>query len=354
MNLHYETVSPLLKETLQKLVNSPIFKDFTLIGGTCLSLQLGHRRSIDIDLFTDIDYGTMNTKEMKEFIQRSFPYSENTDSLDTSALGYTLYMGDSPIDKIKVDFFYTEKFIFPIQEIDHIRIADIREIAAMKLSAITEEEPRQKDFWDIHELNEKYSFKDMIDWGIKRNEWSVTEEGILNGFQKIDSVKESPEGIDCFKGNYWSLVKDDLKEMVDQYLKEKDFFLAIKKNDFAQISFLKDEGYIPSPEAINNLKGSAPAPTIIVLRTANIPAFIVYPFDTLYHSFLIYSKPFRRSMYILFSRASHPAASAVSSAARFSLLASSAMVISPVSPNFSKMIPALNPIFAFSMIKFIF
>ena len=28
MNLHYETVSPLLKETLQKLVNSPIFKDF--------------------------------------------------------------------------------------------------------------------------------------------------------------------------------------------------------------------------------------------------------------------------------------------------------------------------------------
>lgn len=70
-------------------------------------------------------------------------------------------------------------------------------------------------------------------------------------------------------------------------------------------------------------------------------------FDTLYHSFLIYSKPFRRSMYILFSRASHPAASAVSSAAKFSLLASSAMVISPVSPNFSKMIPALNPIFAF-------
>ena len=83
--------------------------------------------------------------------------------------------------------------------------------------------------------------------------------------------------------------------------------------------------------------------TSIVLRTANIPAFIVYPFDTLYHSFLIYSKPFRRSMYILFSRASHPAASAVSSAAKFSLLASSAMVISPVSPNFSKMIPALNP-----------
>ena len=88
MNLHYETVSPLLKETLQKLVNSPIFKDFTLIGGTCLSLQLGHRRSIDIDLFTDIDYGTMNTKEMKEFIQRSFPYSENSNHREVNRQYY--------------------------------------------------------------------------------------------------------------------------------------------------------------------------------------------------------------------------------------------------------------------------
>ena len=49
--------------------------------------------------------------------------------------------------------------------------------------------------------------------------------------------------------------------MVDQYLKEKDFFLAIQKNDFAQISFLKDEGDIPSPEAINNLKGRITAAT---------------------------------------------------------------------------------------------
>ena len=78
--------------------------------------------------------------------------------------------------------------------------------------------------------------------------------------------------------------------------------------------------------------------TSIVLRTANIPAFIVYPFDTLYHSFLIYSKPFRRSMYILFSRASHPAASAVSSAAK----------------KYQNILPALNPVFELCMIKFIF
>ncbi len=272
MSLHYETVSPLLKEILHTIENSNIFKDFTLIGGTCLSLQIGHRRSIDIDLFTDIDYDTMNTKEIQDFFSKTFPYTENIQSLDKSALGYTLYAGNTPEDKVKIDLFYTEKFIFPIQEIDNIKIADIREIAAMKLAAICGEEPRQKDFWDIHELSDMFSFKDMVDWAIKRNEWTVTEQDIFNGFQKIDSVKESPEGIDCFRGKYWSLVKDDLKEIVNQYQLEKKLICAAIENNFIKILSLKDEGFIPSPEAIKNLKDSVPAQTMIaVQKIFNLP-----------------------------------------------------------------------------------
>lgn len=54
MKLHNETVSPRLIRCLKTIMQSDIFKDFNLVGGTCLSLQLGHRRSIDIDLFTAI------------------------------------------------------------------------------------------------------------------------------------------------------------------------------------------------------------------------------------------------------------------------------------------------------------
>ncbi len=220
MKLHYETVSPFLKDTLHKIMNNPVFNDFRLVGGTCLSLQLGHRRSIDIDLFTDIDYGTMDTKAIKEFLSENFSYRENLDSLDQPALGYSLRVGNSTIDQVKIDIFYTEKYIFPPIEIDTFTLADPREIAAMKIGAITQDIPRQKDFWDIHELNEIYSFSDMIKWGIKRNEWTVSEDDILRGFQKIDNVLESPEGIDCFRGKYWELVKDDLKELVKDYFKK--------------------------------------------------------------------------------------------------------------------------------------
>ena len=218
MKLHYETISPLLKEALVKINKSQLFKDFTLVGGTCLSLQLGHRRSIDIDLFTDIDYGKMNTKLLKSFLQDNFQYHENLESLNNTLIGYSLRVGDNIRETVKIDFFYTEKFIFPTIEIDQIKLADPREIAAMKIGAITQDIPRLKDFWDIHELSNNYSFRDMVEWGIKRNEWTVSENDIIKGFQKIDHILEPPESIDCLKGKYWELVKDDLKELIDNYI----------------------------------------------------------------------------------------------------------------------------------------
>lgn len=64
MSLHYETISPLLLSILKKLMSSDILKDFRLVGGTSLALQRGHRHSIDIDLFTDLQYGDMPIKDM--------------------------------------------------------------------------------------------------------------------------------------------------------------------------------------------------------------------------------------------------------------------------------------------------
>lgn len=53
--LHYETVTPLLKETLGILMSEESFALFRLVGGTNLSLRYGHRKSVDVDLFTDAE-----------------------------------------------------------------------------------------------------------------------------------------------------------------------------------------------------------------------------------------------------------------------------------------------------------
>lgn len=215
MNLHFETVSDALFRYLGKMMDSPIFNDFRLVGGTALSLQRGHRRSIDIDLFTDIAYGQMPLAEMKEFFEREFPIHRGTESLASSAMGYHIYLGEDELSIVKVDLFYTDAFIFPVIAQDGIRMADQREIAAMKLLALAGPIKRQKDYWDIHEMLEDYPLQDMITWGLQRHPYSLSFCEILDGFNSIDAVEETPEGIDTLKTlDYWELKVMDLKEAI--------------------------------------------------------------------------------------------------------------------------------------------
>ena len=69
--LHWETVSPLLKEALGILMAEKIFAPFRLVGGTNLSLRYGHRLSVDIDLFTDTEYGS-RLSYIREVSARTF------------------------------------------------------------------------------------------------------------------------------------------------------------------------------------------------------------------------------------------------------------------------------------------
>ena len=53
--LHFKTIEPKTLDILKRLQMLPLFKNTRLVGGTALALQLGHRKSIDIDLFGSIE-----------------------------------------------------------------------------------------------------------------------------------------------------------------------------------------------------------------------------------------------------------------------------------------------------------
>lgn len=71
--LKRNTVNSNLRDYLEVLMKSSVFSDFRLVGGTALSLQLGHRISIDIDLFSDIQYGTIDFTSIENFLDKNFP-----------------------------------------------------------------------------------------------------------------------------------------------------------------------------------------------------------------------------------------------------------------------------------------
>jgi len=109
-NLYWNTVDPQLQVILLDVMGDPFFVPFRLVGETALSLQLGHRRSVDIDLFTDMPYGSVDFDAIDAWFRRRYAYvSDPTGML--VALGRSYLMGEDPYRAVKVDIYFTDPFI---------------------------------------------------------------------------------------------------------------------------------------------------------------------------------------------------------------------------------------------------
>ena len=69
--LHKETVSNTTLELIEALQADNILQGFLLVGDTALSLQIGHRISIDIDFFTQDDF---DTRELLEYLEQTYSF----------------------------------------------------------------------------------------------------------------------------------------------------------------------------------------------------------------------------------------------------------------------------------------
>ena len=158
--LFKQTTTPFLYKILKDLMLMKEFKNFRLAGGTGLSLQLGHRQSIDIDLFSDIEF---NVNDFAKIIRKIYTKAE----IRTFVFGITFYIKDENKKELKIDVMQTDKFIKPIIIEDNIRFAHIEDIAAMKLEAITSRNTK-KDFYDIAELLNKYTLVELLKFYSKK------------------------------------------------------------------------------------------------------------------------------------------------------------------------------------------
>ena len=214
--LHYETVIPLLKTVLHKIMACPLFEPFRLVGGTALSLQCGHRVSDDIDLFSEAAFGTLDFKAMQDWLYAQFPYCAG-DCGDPVGFGASYIVGADRNNNVKVDFFYTDPFIRPTVQQDGIRLTDEADIIAMKLEVVASG-GRKKDFWDLHALHERYTLSQMLDWYEERNPYTANRPQVITGltdFSRADTEVDPR----CLKHKVWQLIKLDMTEWVQAELR---------------------------------------------------------------------------------------------------------------------------------------
>lgn len=155
--LQYESISPNTLDLLKKIQSLDFAKDLRLVGGTALALQIGHRISVDLDLFG-------NTSASLEEIVYELSSVSSVSPLSSSKMMRFLIVDGVKVDIVSYPYPWLD---VPVVE-NGIVLAGIRDIAAMKLSAITNRGTK-KDFIDYYFLLKSYSLGEMFDIYILRN-----------------------------------------------------------------------------------------------------------------------------------------------------------------------------------------
>ena len=210
--LYWYTVSDLLKECLLNLMEAKALSDFRLVGGTALSLHLGHRMSVDIDLFTDAPYRSVDFDAIESYLKSHFGFVNGSFG-GMAGIGKSYMIGRDVKNLIKVDIYYSmDPFFQDLIEKDGVRIATIEEIIAMKID-IVQRGGRKKDFWDLHELFGAYKINEMLSLHKQRFEWTHDENTILQNFITFENADIEPDPL-CLQDKYWEFIKADLEETV--------------------------------------------------------------------------------------------------------------------------------------------
>lgn len=186
----------------------PQFDCFCLVGGTSLALQLGHRKSIDLDLFSSKNFDVNATRRVLE--NQFQPFALRS----MSATGFACF-----IENIKCDFFsWSMPFIGQQVIEDNIRLCSLEDIAAFKFDAIITRKEK-KDFRDIDALLDKFSFKDLLKF--YRSKFIYNDVKIvLDALSEIDLADNSEESILMLKRD-WEDIKQIIKKEWKQYQYEK-------------------------------------------------------------------------------------------------------------------------------------
>ena len=206
--LHYETVDEGTLGLLKQLQSLGILSEMRLVGGTSLALQIGHRKSIDIDLFGNL----------------SAEYENLIDELKT--LGEVVPLKNSKnihsllINNIKVDIVnYEYKWLSNKITNDNIHLATIEDIAAMKLNAIIGRGSK-KDFIDLFFILKDYSLATIMGFYTKKYN-DVSTFLVLKSltyFEDAD-IEEMPF---MFNNITWQAVKDNIKKAHASYMLQNE------------------------------------------------------------------------------------------------------------------------------------
>ncbi|MEX2029171.1 MAG: nucleotidyl transferase AbiEii/AbiGii toxin family protein [Candidatus Paceibacterota bacterium] len=202
--MHIETLSKETKEVFDLLKDS--VASFYLAGGTALALGLGHRISVDLDFFTQEQFSTQELLRELSTKGRLEVDSQSKDTINGSLNG------------VKISFFrLPDGLLFEAKKFQGVKIADERDIVAMKILAVSGRGSK-KDFVDLYFLLRKYSLEDMLGFfHTKYAMYNYNTMHILKSLVYFGDAEVDSEPI-CLIPIDWLKLKKEIERKVDDYI----------------------------------------------------------------------------------------------------------------------------------------
>jgi hypothetical protein len=185
-------------------------KGFYLVGGSALALYYGHRKSIDLDLFSNFGF---DAESLLEHIHQEFAFQIYHSGLNTIK---------GSINQINVDIIaHRYPQVGEPLFSDGMAILSERDIVAMKLNAIVTSGQRSKDFVDMYYAFRQFSLNEMLDF-YKRKYSQEDETLVLKSLVYFDDVDLSDWPVLLLDpGLKWQDIKKKLESETFRYIKQK-------------------------------------------------------------------------------------------------------------------------------------
>lgn len=201
--LHYTTIEPATLELLKKIQNIDAFSNLRLVGGTALALQIGHRKSIDLDFFGVVDFEKIDTKEILSHF-KSVEYLQKSKNINIFE-----------INDIKVDFVnYNYPWLQEKVIVEGLVMAHQEDIAAIKIAAITGRGSK-KDFIDLFFLLQTYSMQQILGF-YNEKYFDASTYLALKSLSYFDDAEQEPSPEIISKVS-WDTVKSTIKSHVKNF-----------------------------------------------------------------------------------------------------------------------------------------
>lgn len=209
--LQYRSVYPETLGLLKKLMQLKALDDFFLVGGTALALQIGHRISVDLDLFTLTDF---NANKLTKTLNELFSINEVIEEKNT--LHLNIHYPENINTPIKVDFIkYDYPLLKPVVNADGIRLLSLEDIIPMKLSAVSGR-GLKKDFYDLYYLLHQYPLNYLLE--LFQKKFSIKNN--LHLIKSLTYFSDADEDADpiIFDDIKWDEIKKFIMNKVNEYL----------------------------------------------------------------------------------------------------------------------------------------